>query len=199
MSIPKPAFIWNSNNKNVINCRFIVGMKYMRWIWTHLSRHLSHFDWVHFHFDLSSPAKMEYGSNDEWRKWFPVLVEHASVIVQPLPSHSAVHVHFRPLWCAYDSWPSMHGKPSTDDEIHDGMPNQGKTIKWICIWIFWRKIIAWRRLWCVQKITSSNSMSQEVLIASRSSLYFHFDKSCFCRPFICCCARTFSDLIFLLL
>lgn len=46
--------------------------------------------------------------------------------------------------------------------------------------------------------TSSNSMSQEVLIASRSSLYFHFDKSCFCRPFICCCARTFSDLDFFL-
>lgn len=42
--------------------------------------------------------------------------------------------------------------------------------------------------------TSKSSMSQEVLIASRSSEYFHLDRSCFCRPFICCWARTFSDL-----
>lgn len=46
----------------------------------------------------------------------------------------------------------------------------------------------------IPTITSSNSISQEVFIASRSSEYFHFDRSYFCRPFSCCWARAFSDL-----
>lgn len=37
-------------------------------------------------------------------------------------------------------------------------------------------------------------MSQDVLMVSRSSEYFHLDRSYFCLPAIACCMRTRSDL-----
>jgi hypothetical protein len=43
-------------------------------------------------------------------------------------------------------------------------------------------------------LTSSNSMSQDVLIVSRSSEYFHLDKSYFCLPCAACTDLTNSDL-----
>lgn len=42
--------------------------------------------------------------------------------------------------------------------------------------------------------TSNNSKSQDVLMTSLSSEYFHLDRSCFCLPTICCCCRIASDL-----
>lgn len=43
-------------------------------------------------------------------------------------------------------------------------------------------------------LTSNNSKSQDVLMTSLNSEYFHLDKSCFCLPTICCCWRIASDL-----
>jgi hypothetical protein len=43
-------------------------------------------------------------------------------------------------------------------------------------------------------LTSSNSMSHDVLIVSRSSEYFHLDKSYFCLPCAACTDLTNSDL-----
>lgn len=89
---------------------------------THLIRHLNRFDWVRCRFDLSLLVRMGYGSTDEWRKWFLVLVGRASVIGQPLPLRCAALAHSRPWWFAYGSWPSMHGTPSSGDGTHDDMP-----------------------------------------------------------------------------
>lgn len=43
-------------------------------------------------------------------------------------------------------------------------------------------------------LTSSNSISHDVLIVSRSSEYFHLDKSYFCLPCAACTDLTNSDL-----
>lgn len=51
-----------------------------------------------------------------------------------------------------------------------------------------------KRRWNSCRQASNNSISQLVLIASRSSEYFHFDKSYFCLPISCCWARIASDL-----
>lgn len=42
--------------------------------------------------------------------------------------------------------------------------------------------------------TSSNSISQDVLIASRNSEYFHLDRSYFLLLIAACWLRTCSDL-----
>jgi hypothetical protein len=43
-------------------------------------------------------------------------------------------------------------------------------------------------------LASSNSISHDVLIVSRSSEYFHLDRSYFCFPCAACTDLTSSDL-----
>lgn len=108
----------------------------------------------------------------------------------PLPSHSSEHVHSRPLWCVCDSLPSMRDRLSDDGGTHDDMPRRHCIDRILAICAFRVSI----ELYMCLLLTSRSSMSHDVLIASRNSEYFHFDRSCFCLPISCCCARTFSDL-----
>lgn len=108
----------------------------------------------------------------------------------PLPSHSSEHVHSRPLWCVCDSLPSMRDRLSDDGGTHDDMPRRHCIDRILAICAFRVSI----ELYMCLLITSRSSMSHDVLIASRNSEYFHLDRSCFCLPISCCCARTFSDL-----
>lgn len=133
---------------------------------------------------------MGCGSSDVPTCWFPAWAECAQANGWPLPSHSSEHVHSRPLWCVYDSLPSMRDRLSDDGGTHDDMPRRHCIDRILAICAFRVSI----ELYMCLLLTSRSSMSHDVLIASRNSEYFHFDRSCFCLPISCCCARTFSDL-----